>query len=126
MRIEWKIQTRHAHLRETACIEKQNQQSTQKMSSHDKNLHQFLLHRDLLQNLSDDLGSLLVGREQFFALFALVLDGVVLIQKLSEQILLVQLADKSVLDNILGVVDKQMHDCFGHLVCNRLSYDVEV
>ena len=97
-----------------------------KMSSRDKNLHQFLLHRHLLQNLSDNLGSLLVGREQFLALFALVLDGIVLIQELSEQILLVQLADKSVLDNILGVVDKQVHDCFGHLVCNRLSYDVEV
>lgn len=79
-----------------------------------------------LQDLSDNLGSFLVGGKQLLALFALALDGVIFVKEFAKQFFFVQLADQSVLDNVLGVVDQKMHDCFGDLVGNRLPYNVEV
>lgn len=80
----------------------------------------------LLQYLTDNLGGLLVRLEQLLALLALSLDCVILVQQLLEEIFLVQRRHQTVLYNILGVVDQQMHDRLGHLVSNSLSHNVEV
>lgn len=61
----------------------QNLQGTRDDSFHYPNTY-------LLQNLADNLGCLLVCLEQLLALLALGLDGVVFVQELLEQILLVQ------------------------------------
>ena len=79
-----------------------------------------------LQDLANDLRCLLVSAEELLALLALALDRVILVQQLLEELLLVQLADKTVLDNVFAVVDEQVHDGFGDLVGSRLAYDGKV
>ena len=80
----------------------------------------------ILQHLPNDLRSLLVRREQLLAFLPLGLDVVVLVQKLLEQVLLVQLADEAVLHDVFGVIDQQVHDRLGHLVGDGLADDIEV
>lgn len=80
----------------------------------------------VLQNLTNNLGSLAIRLEQLLALLALLLDAVVLVEELLKEGLLVQLADKAVLDDVLAVVDEEVHDGLGDLVGDGLADDVEV
>ena len=79
-----------------------------------------------LQHFANDLGGLLVGAEQLFALLPLRLDRVVFVKEILEELFLVQLADQSILDDIFAVVDEQVHHCLWHLICDHLPDDVEV
>lgn len=79
-----------------------------------------------LQHLADDLGGLAVGLEKLLALLALLLDAVVLVEELLKESFPVELADKTVLDDVFAVVDEEMHDGLGNLVGDRLADDVEV
>src|SRR5690606_31196533 len=77
-------------------------------------------------NLTDNLGRLALCLEQLLTLLALLLDGIVFIQELLEERLFVQLADETVLDNFLAVVDQQVHDGLGNLVGNGFPDNVEI
>jgi hypothetical protein len=79
-----------------------------------------------LQDLADNLRGLLVSAEQLLALLALALDRVVLIEQFLEQLLLVQLADKTVLHDVFTVVDEQVHNSLGHLIGGSLANNREV
>lgn len=79
-----------------------------------------------LQHLADNLGGLAVRLQQALALLALLLDAVVLVQQLLEERLLVQLADEAVLDDVLAVVNEEVHDGLGDLIGNRLAHNVKV
>lgn len=79
-----------------------------------------------LQYLTDDSRRLLVCRQELLTLFSLRLDGVIFVEQLLKQLLFVQLADESVLHNILGVIDEQMHDSFGDLIGSGFTDNVEV
>lgn len=79
-----------------------------------------------LQNLANNLGRLAVRLEQLLALLTLLLDAVVLVEEFLKQGLLVQLADEAVLDDVLAVVDEEVHDGLGDLVGDGLADNVEV
>jgi hypothetical protein len=77
-------------------------------------------------NFAYDLCCLSISLEKFLALLTFFLDGIILVQKLLEEIFSVKLADKSILHDIFGMVYKQMHHCFGDLICYRLSYNIKI
>ncbi len=79
-----------------------------------------------LQDVTDDLSRVFVSTEQLLTLLPLCLDGVIFVQQLLKQVLLVKLSYQSILHHIFGVVDQQVHDGLGNLVGDSLAYDVEV
>jgi len=79
-----------------------------------------------LKHLSHNFRCFLVCLEQLFALLPFCLDVVILIQQLCKKILFIEFTDESVLNNILGVVDKEMHNSFGNLVGDSFTNNIEV
>jgi hypothetical protein len=78
------------------------------------------------QNLTNNLGRFLVCLKKLLTLLSFCFDGVILIQKLFEKTLLVKFADQSILNYVFGVIDKEVHNSFGDLICCGFADDVEV
>ena len=78
------------------------------------------------QNLTHNLGRFFVRVQKFLTLFPFSLDTIVLIEQVGEEFLLVELTDQSVLNNLLAMVDEEMHDSLRNLVGDGLADYIKV
>lgn len=82
--------------------------------------------RSSLYDFANNLGGFSIRLEELLALLTVLLDGVIFVEELLEEGLLVELRDEAVLHHVLAVIYEEVHDGLGNLVGNGLADNVEI
>lgn len=79
-----------------------------------------------LQHLADNFRRFFVSSQKFLALFPFCFNSIILVQKVLEELFLVEFTNQPVLNDIFTVINKKMHDSLGDLIRNTFTDNVEV
>lgn len=80
----------------------------------------------MLQNLPNNLACLPISIEQLLALLSFRLYSVVLVKQITKIFFLIEFAYQPVLDDVLCVIDEEVHDCFRYLIGGSFADDIKV